>query len=178
MFPRSASSLENPQENCLKSYWPALMQFLMKMPPIIRLTGAGCYQCPWCWVQWSMTSHESPDGHHTADHRELTWTDWALMSRNCNVATWVSKILTKEWRMDWLFEIVSAAMMILSSASAVEGVTPLQALRLCPLSHSLFTGPDPCSPITNVHQNSCSFWVNVRKVGSLYFIPTYGFKVL
>ena len=117
MFPRSASSLENPQENCLKSYWPALMQFLMKMPPIIRLTGVGCYQCSWCWVQWSMTSHESPDGHHTADHRELTWTDWALMSRNCNVATWVSKILTKEWRMDWLFEIVSAAMMILSSAS-------------------------------------------------------------
>ena len=97
MFPRSASSLENPQENCLKSYWPALMQFLMKMPPIIRLTGAGCYQCPWCWVQWSMTSPESPDGHQHCWPQRGDTPDWVLMSRNCNIATWVSKILAKDF---------------------------------------------------------------------------------
>ena len=117
MFPRSASSLENPQENCLKSYWPALMQFLMKMPPIIRLTGAGCYQCPWCWVQWSMTSLESPDGHHTA-----RWHSWlGLMSRNYKVATHEWAKYWCEWRNDyiWNYELwmISAAMMILSSAS-------------------------------------------------------------
>ena len=122
MFPRSASSLENPQENCLKSYWPALMQFLMKMPPIIRLTGAGCYQWPWCWVQWSMTSLENPDGHHTADRREVTLLigfSWAEIIRS--PPTWVSKILAKdfpEWII-WNSELwmISAAMMILSSAS-------------------------------------------------------------
>ena len=65
MFPRSASSLENPLENCLKSYWPALMQFLMKIPPIIRLTGAGCCQC---LMRLSAMVHdlprEDPDGAH------------------------------------------------------------------------------------------------------------------
>ena len=120
MFPRSASSLENPQENCLKSYWPALMQFLMKMPPIIRLTGAGCYQWPWCWVQWSMTSPETPDGHHTADRREVTLLiglSWAEIIRSPH--EWAKYWC--EWRNDyiWNYELwmISAAMMILSSAS-------------------------------------------------------------
>ena len=112
---------------------------------------------------------------HSWPHRGDT-PDWVLMSRNCNVATWVSKILAKDfpeliiWNcwfgwsllLWWYFQV------------PVEGVTPLQALRLCPLSSFIIHGA-PCSPITNVHQNSCSYWVNVRKVCS---VPTYGFKVL
>ena len=40
------------------------MQFLMKMPPIIRLTGAGCYQCPVVPSAMVRDLPGDPDGVH------------------------------------------------------------------------------------------------------------------
>ena len=170
MFPRSASSLENPQENCLKSYWPALMQFLMKIPPIIRLTGAGCCQC---LMRLSAMVHDLPGERTqmmTTDHREVTFLSWADISLEwfysflrLQIQNLLSLILTTNPALHnwWFFSsdvylfivievtkfliCVEWSLMILLSAGG--GVTPgLTPVTLCQ-GHPLFTGTAPCSLI-------------------------------